>query len=125
MITAYVYDGDLRVEANKNGKNYWYEYIKEMNEQLGLSAKEIPSKSLEDKALLNDVMILFIGDIPESRITAKIKANLNEWVKNGGVLIGFNTVGLDEIFGNLCDSVITQPENDWTISGISPLMMIH
>ncbi len=117
MITAYVYDGDLRVEANKNGKNYWYEYIKEMNEQLGLSAKEIPSKSLEDKALLNDVMILFIGDIPESRITAKIKANLNEWVKNGGVLIGFNTVGLDEIFGNLCDSVITQPENDWTISG--------
>lgn len=116
MITAYVYDDDLRINANKNGKNYWYEYIKEINEQLGLCAKETPSKSLEDKALLDNIMILFIGDFPESRLTDAIKNNLDEWVKNGGILIGFNASGLDEIFGNKCDSTITQAD-DWTISG--------
>ncbi|HGJ64496.1 TPA: hypothetical protein ENS27_03805 [bacterium] len=117
MITAYVYDDDLRIKANKKGKNYWYEYIKEMNEQLGLNAKAIPSKSLENKTLFDEIMILFIGDLPESRLTDNIKNNLSEWVKNGGVLIGFNTIGLDEIFGNACDSTISQPESDWTISG--------
>jgi hypothetical protein len=117
MITAYVYDDDLRIEANRQGKNYWYEYIKEMNEQLGLRAREISSKSLEDKALFDDLMILFIGDLPESRLTDTMKSNLTDWIKNGGVLIGFNTIGLDEIFGNICDSVIPQPENDWAISG--------
>jgi hypothetical protein len=117
MITAYVYDDDLRIKANKKGKNYWYEYIKEMNEQLGLHAKAIPSKSLENKTLFDEIMILFIGDLPESRLKDNIKNNLSEWVKNGGVLIGFNTAGLDEIFGNTYDSVISQPESDWTISG--------
>ncbi|MGB9595194.1 MAG: hypothetical protein ACPL7B_02835 [Candidatus Poribacteria bacterium] len=117
LITAYVYDSDLRIEANKQKKNYWYEYIKEMNEQLGLRAKEIPSKSIENKEFLNDIGILFIGDLPSSRITETIKSNLNEWVKNGGILIGFKTCGLDDIFGNKNDREIIQEESDFSISG--------
>jgi hypothetical protein len=117
IVTTYVYDSDLRVEANKQKKNYWYEYIKEINEQLGLNAKEISSKFLNDKKALNDISILFIGNLPTSRITETIKSNLNEWVKNGGILIGFKACGLDEIFGNANEREISQTESDFSISG--------
>lgn len=112
LITAYVYDAGLRLEANRRGENYWYEYIREINEQLGLRAKEIPSNSLEDNTLC-EIGILFIGDLDASMM----KSSLNAWVRSGGVLIGFGTKGLDEIFGNICHSVIEQPESDYTISG--------
>ena len=114
LVTAYVYDAALRIEANRQGENYWYEYIREINEQLGLRSKEIPVNSLEDAALLSDIGILFIGDITVSDV---IRANLDGWVKQGGVLLSFATEGLDEVFGNVCDSTIDQPESDYTISG--------
>lgn len=117
MITAYVHDADLRVQANQQGKNYWYEYMKEINEQLGLHAEEFPIESLEDAASLDDVGILFMGDFPASKITDAIKANLDDWVCNGGVLIGFATEGLDNLFGNTCDSIISQTGSDYDISG--------
>ncbi|HIE26518.1 TPA: hypothetical protein EYP66_04460 [Candidatus Poribacteria bacterium] len=117
LTTSYIYDADLRIEANRQGKNYWYEYIKEMNEQLGLRAEEMSRNSLEDAATLNEVNILFIGDLTEAQITETMKSNLDAWVKSGGVLIGFGTEGLDEIFGNSCDSITPQTESDYTISG--------
>jgi len=114
LVTAYVYDANLRIEANRQDRNYWYEYIKEINEQLGLRAQEISVSSLEDPALLNDIGILFIGDFA---LSDAMKSNLDDWVKQGGVLICFGTEGLDKIFGNICESVIPQPESDYTISG--------
>ncbi len=117
LITAYIYDADLRIKANQQGKNYWYEYVKEINEQLGLRAREIAIKSLEDSTLLNGVGILFIGDLAASGITDVMRSNLDIWVSRGGVLIGFATEGLDEVFGNACNSVIAQGEDDYAISG--------
>ena len=117
LTTAYVYDADLRIEANRQGKNYWYEYIKEINEQLGLRAEEMSRNLLEDVEVLGKVSILFIGNLTEAQMTNKMKSNLDEWVKSGGVLIGFGTEGLDEIFGNSCDAITSQPESDYTISG--------
>ncbi|MBM3235054.1 hypothetical protein FJZ31_02020 [Candidatus Poribacteria bacterium] len=117
LTTAYIYDADLRIEANRQGKNYWYEYIKEINEQLGLRAMEMSRNSLEDSDVLGKVSILFIGDLTKAQITDTMKSNLDSWVKSGGVLIGFGTEGLDEIFGNSCDSTTRQPENDYAISG--------
>ena len=114
ILTAYVYDEEFRVNTNKHNKNYWYEYIREINEQLGLSAQEIPLKSLEDSELLNEISILFIGDFP---VSDKMRDNLDDWVQNGGVLIGFGADGLDKIFGNSHDLDISQPDNDFTISG--------
>ncbi len=114
IVTAYVYDEEFRINTNKQDKNYWYEYIREINEQLGLRAREIPLKLLEDSESLNEISILFIGNFP---ISDKMRDNLDDWVKNGGVLIGFGTDGLDKIFGNKFDSVISQPQDDFTISG--------
>ncbi|MGQ9607820.1 MAG: hypothetical protein ACUVWN_00830 [bacterium] len=113
-LIAHVYDPKFRIEANKHGKNYWYEYIKEINEQLGLCAQEISASSLEDINLLSEISVLFIGNVP---ITDKAKSNIDAWVKKGGVLLSFATDGIDDISGNISNSLIPQPENDYTISG--------
>jgi len=117
LVTAYVYDAELRVQANRNGRNYWYEYIREINEQLGLHAEEIPMSYLEDAALLAGISVLFVGDLKASSISDAIRDNLDNWVCEGGVLIGFAAEGLDEVFGNTCDSVIPQAESDFDICG--------
>lgn len=113
LSIAYVYDPQFRIEANKQGKNYWYEYIKEINEQLGLCAQEISGHSLEDINILNELSVLFIGNLP---ISEKAKSNLDTWVRNGGILLGFGTDCIDDIFGNISDQVI-RSENDFAISG--------
>lgn len=116
LITVYIYDSDLRLEANRQGKNYWYEYIKEINEQLGLRAKEMSRRSLADATAIKDLSIIFIGDLNASQFTDTMKANLGQWVRSGGLLIGFATRGLDEIFGNACDSShlsSLQPKSDY------------
>jgi len=131
LQTAYTYDSELRIDANREGKNYWYKYIKEMNEQLGLRANEMPRSSLKDKSALDEVGILFIGDYSTAQITDVMRSNLDDWVQAGGILIAFGTEGLDEIFGNVCDvgqasslpngkqdaCPTTAQDDDFTISG--------
>jgi len=117
LITAYVYDAGLRVQANQDGRNYWYEYTREINEQLGLRAEEIPMSDLEDSARLAGISILFMGDLKASSVSDEIRDNLDNWVRAGGVLIGFATEGLDKVFGNICDLVISQDGSDFDISG--------
>ena len=116
LQAAYTYDSDLRIATNRQGKNYWYKYIREMNEQLGLRANEISRSSLEDESALNEVDILFIGDYATAQVTDVMKSNLDTWTQAGGILIAFGTEGLDEIFGNVGASVRLQ-EDDFTIAG--------
>ncbi len=122
LITAYVYDSDLRERANQNRENYWYEYIREINEQLGLRSVQISRQILKDSVRLNEISILFIGDLMTNNITEGVAENLDEYVKNGGVLIGFSTQGLDDIFGNRCDSICQQLDDDYTIAGYFDLL---
>ncbi|RJS85024.1 hypothetical protein CW702_01665, partial [Candidatus Bathyarchaeota archaeon] len=95
MPTAYVYDVDLKIKANKNGMNYWYEYIKEIFDQLGVKARSISRHSLKDASSLEDIDVLIIGDLPEGELSNSALDTLTEWVKSGGVLIGFATEGMD------------------------------
>ncbi len=48
MITAYIHDVELKRKTNKNGKNYWDAYLEEINELLGLRAKALSLRELED-----------------------------------------------------------------------------
>jgi len=114
---AYVYDSDLKMKANQQGKNYWYEYIKEIFEQLGLRAREVSRNSLRDEKALNEVDTLIIGNLPQEELSNGAKANLENWVRNGGVLIGLATEGLDFLFGNICSGVFFQPSDEYTLSG--------
>jgi len=122
MKTAYIYDHEIRAGTNRQGRNYWYEYIKEMNEQMGLRAEEMPISSLGDAGCLGDVGILIVGDLTPEQLPGEAEANLDAWVRQGGILIGFATEGLDVVFGNNCLSVIEQHPDDYTISGYFDLL---
>jgi len=122
LVTAYVYDSDLHERANQKCENYWYEYIREMNEQLGLRAVQISRQILEDTVRLGEISVLFIGDLTTNEITDGMAENLDAWVKDGGALIGFATQGLDDIFGNRCDGIRQQPTDDYTIAGYFDLL---
>jgi hypothetical protein len=117
MVTAYIYDEQLRNEANRNSKNYWYEYIKEINCQMGLYAEQASICSLEDPSILRKIGALFIGDLKQEIITETARRNLESWVKDGGLLIGFATEGLDDLFGNVYGSKIKQVPDEYRISG--------
>ncbi len=117
FLTAYVYDSDLRIEANQKGKNYWYEYIKEIFDQLGLRAKEISRHRLEEKSFLQaHIAVLILGNLKAEHITESMTTNLDHWVKKGGILIGFATEGLDSLFGNTHVSTTLQAD-DFSLSG--------
>jgi len=150
LVTAYIYDSDLRQRANRNGENYWYEYIKEINEQLGLKSISVSRQILEDTAVLDEISVLFIGDLTayevltsplrfhrnsllamktnpngsqnKCEISEGMVENLDAWVKDGGTLIGFATRGLDNLFGNRCDGIRQQPMDDYTIAGSFDLL---
>lgn len=115
--TAYIYDSDLKVKANQRGKNYWYEYIKEIFEQLGLRARQISRDSLKDIKTLDRVNTLIIGNLTAEELTNEMRVNLENWVKNGGVLIGLATEGLDSLFGNSSSGIFFQPVDEYTLSG--------
>lgn len=122
LVTAYVYDSDLRERANLNCENYWYEYVREINEQLGLRAVQISRQILADAIRLGEISVLFIGDLTTNEITDGMAENLDAWVKGGGVLIGFATQGLDDVFGNRCGGIRQQPTDDYTIAGYFDLL---
>ena len=82
-LTAYVYDSDLRIEANRKGENYWYEYIKEVMDQLGLRASGIPRHQLEEDSVLDRIGVLIIGDLNEENVNRNIAAHLGAWIRRG------------------------------------------
>jgi hypothetical protein len=122
MKTGYIYDPEIRASTNRQGQNYWYEYIKEMNEQMGLRAEEMPISSLGDTEYLEGLEVLIIGDLTPGQLPSEAESTLDAWVRQGGILIGFGTEGLDAVFGNNCSSVIEQRPDDYTISGYFDLL---
>ena len=122
ITVAFVYDGDLREEANRAGRNYWYEYIREIADNLGLRAQEVPRRVLSDKDALREISVLMIGDLTAAQLPNDAAGVLEEWVANGGVLIGMGTEGLDALFGNTCTGISKQPVDDFTIAGFLRLL---
>lgn len=111
LAVSYVYDDKFRIQANQRGENYWYAYIQEIWEQLGLRPKRIHSMALlENREFLMDISTLVLGDTLESSPTEEIRSNLTAWVAEGGTLIGFAAEGLDPLFGNTYLSNTKQPD---------------
>lgn len=116
LSAAYVYDADLREAANAAGRNYWYEYLREILDRLGLTAAPISRHALTE-AGLEKVTLLFIGDLTVDQVTAEAATALERWVQAGGVLIGFGTEGLDPLFGVEFRSLMPQHGDDFSIAG--------
>ena len=115
FTAAYVYDADLRAAVNAEGRNYWYEYIREILDRLGLTAEPLSRHDLTAAALAS-VRVLFIGETPEP-VSSDTVAALDRWVQEGGILIGFNTVGLEELFGVRFRSLLPQHGDEFSIAG--------
>lgn len=116
-MPTYILDENLKRELNHNGRNYWDVYIQEINELLGVRAKRLSLADVENREELQTVKTLLIGQQSGAKPTERALRMLEQWVKDGGILIGFALEGLDEVFGIKQVSRIQQAPDDYTISG--------
>jgi len=106
---AFVYDARIRDAENAAGRNYWYEYVREILDRVGLTAGPLPPGALADEEALAGLAVVIVGGLPEEALPRGARSCLERWVAGGGVLISFGTGGLDELFGNEAAGEIEQP----------------
>lgn len=110
---AVYFDDDLRAAANAAGRNYWHVYTREICQQLGLPFTELTRSGLRHGDL-SDYRVLFLPDLEPKYLTPEEKQRLTAWVESGGLLIGFATGGLHELFGVIIEDTLAQPDDDFT-----------
>ena len=111
----FLYDDRLRQETNGRSENYWYVYIREIADQLGMTAQQMSRQELASGAL-ETTRVLIVPNLSEGYLATSERASLAEWVEGGGILIGFATEGLDELFGLRETGRIEQPGDAWSYS---------
>jgi len=110
---ALVLDDELRAEANARGENYWPLYAQEVLRRVGLPFEVIALSDLTPERL-DDLRIVILSALPDGRLArAQIEA-LTAWVEAGGLLIGFATEGLDDLFGVTVEDVIDHAGDEFT-----------
>lgn len=116
-MIAYLCEEGLRRKLNQDGRNYWDVYIREISEQLGLCATPLSQYEIEKGDKLRQTTTLFLGRQSGRILTDPARKGLREWVKQGGILVGFATEGLDDVFGITTRHSVEQTPDDYTISG--------
>lgn len=111
LKAAYLVDDKAQEEAHCKGENYWWVYIAEILERLGLTATEIIPRELSDQ--LAEISLLFVED----RQGTPFAHQLDAWVKAGGILVGCSPQGLDAIFGNQLVRTVSQEKGPFSLSG--------
>lgn len=111
LAAAYVVDPELRAQCNEQGRNYWWAYISEINDRLGLNAEPVDVQSLPTR--LQEFAVLIVGGTNQSLP----RRELDAWVRAGGVLIGSACEGLDALFGVEPESKVLQTGGEFSISG--------
>lgn len=115
-MIAYVYDEALQHEINAQRQNYWDIYLQEICNQLGVTAQRLSLTSIEQAENLHGLRTLIIGTQSGEKLSTLALANLRRWVDAGGLLIGFNLQGLEDVFGIETESTLEQPVDDYTIA---------
>lgn len=108
---GYLTDPALQAKLNGLGRNYWWTYISEVIDRLGLSAGVVDVGELPER--LPALSVLFAGGTNRPLPMGA----LDEWVRSGGVLIGSACEGLDKLFGVEPDSTVEQPGGEFSIGG--------
>jgi hypothetical protein len=116
LAVAVVWDDERRKAANRQRRNYWYSYIWDVLERLGVTASPISPSQLARPHRLKRFAAVIAGDLPAQSARAAAGA-LTDWVRRGGMLIGFAAEGLDDLFGIRPARPITQPKDDFAITG--------
>lgn len=114
IVAAAVYfDDDLRAAANAAGANYWHVYTEEICRQMGLPVTLVNRRGLQPAALA-ELTVLILPDLAAKYLKSAEKEALREWVEQGGLLIGFATEGLHELFGIEVEETLSQPDDPFT-----------
>ncbi len=111
LQAAYLFDEKVREEAHRNKRNYWWAYIAEILDRLGLTAVKVSPAELSKE--LSTLSLLFLGNTEGTPFTQELDA----WVRAGGILIGSNVQGLDQIFGNQFIGCLGQEKGEFSLSG--------
>lgn len=110
---AVFFDDDLRAAANAAGANYWHVYTREICMQMGLMFEELSRGRLGAEELAR-YSVLILPDLPAKYLKPEEKQALEEWVRQGGLLIGFATGGLGDLFGVVVEDEWPQPHDAFT-----------
>lgn len=115
-MIAYLCDDSLRRELNAQKQNYWDVYLREVCNQLGVTAHALSFADMENPNSLNGLRSLLIGCQSGGKLSTKTRNHIREWVEKGGLVIGFDITGFDDIFGVKSESVLRQPGDEYTIT---------
>jgi hypothetical protein len=102
----YLFDYQNQINTNKNGRNYWYCYITELFNKLGIHGEILSPENINE---ISDNDILFLGN---DELTNDVKDVLAK--KSELTVIGLGTRNADEIFG--IKSVSMQEGKEFTIN---------
>ncbi len=117
LRAAFVLDGQLKYQTNEASRNYWWTYIAEILDRLGLTAEQVQPADLP--ARIDEFSVLFIGPNEGEELAsyAGFATNLRAWVSSGGAVIACGVEQLDSIFGNEFASYAAPAADDFTVSG--------
>jgi hypothetical protein len=115
LNVAIYWDDDLRAQANTAGANYWHTYTREICDQMGLSAPECSRAGLKADSLAS-LAVLILPDLDAKYLQSPEKAALRDWVAAGGLLIGFATEGLGDLFGVRVEGEVPQAEDCYSLT---------
>ncbi len=113
LRTAYLYDAAAHARANRNGRNHWDLYLREILDELGLRADEVGLDLLADAGRLDRYATLLVGGLSAEPLPQTTRDNLDRWVQGGGTLILFATEGLHELCGNRPQDSMQQPDSQF------------
>lgn len=114
MRVAWVYDAEAHSAANAAGRNYWPVYTEEILRRLGVTVNRLCPADARDLVRLAEYAVLFAGPYP--RVGPTVPQALKSWVRAGGMLVGFATAGLDDLFGVRAEGCYEQPDDDFSIA---------
>jgi hypothetical protein len=109
-MIAYVRNEILQKEINANNKNCWEIYLDEILHEMGVTFEALPYEKLNDMQILSHYTAILLGAQTGNCLDKEKKDTLHDWVKHGGLLIGFMTSGMDELFGIESREIIEEEE---------------
>lgn len=117
LSVGVAWDESRREQANRGQRNYWYAYIWEILDRLGITGARISTSALANPRQLARFGCIIVGGLNGDKLPTRAGQALAAWVKQGGTLIGFAPDGLDEVFGIEPQTPIAQPKDDFAITG--------
>jgi hypothetical protein len=111
LHTGYIYSREERIACNRKGLNYWYQYVEEIFDELGLPADKIFAEQVSTNQL-RGLSYLVVGN---DEINDTTMETIRQWVDAGGILICFATGGAIEKLGIKKTGYKNQADDEYTI----------